>query len=127
MRTCQTEPTVHYHLPVILTSLEIDRAQFERATGWALKPQGACKGEICVPLMEQPEDIDATVLSERLGMALVRDEKHGVWALGSETIGRRALSTAEASDFTLPDWRGEEFTLSSLRGEKVFLLAWASW
>jgi hypothetical protein len=112
---------------VILTSLDIDPVQFERATGWALKPQGACKGEICVPLLTKPEDVDANVLSDRLGMALVRDEKHGIWALGSETIGPRALSTAEASDFTLPDWRGEEFTLSSLRGQKVFLLAWASW
>jgi hypothetical protein len=112
---------------VILTSLELDRPQFERATGWALKPQGACKGEICVPLLAKPEDVDATVVSERLGMALVRDEKHGVWALGSETIGPSVLSTAQASDFTLPDWRGNEFTLSSLRGQKVFLLAWASW
>jgi hypothetical protein len=112
---------------MILTSLDIDRAQFERATGWALKPQGACKGEICVPLSGKPEEVDANVLSEHLGMALVRDDKHGVWALGSETIGARALSTAEASDFTLPDWRGEQFTLSSLRGQKVFLLAWASW
>jgi len=112
---------------VILTSLDIDHAQFERATGWALKSQGACKGEICVPLLAKPEEVDANVISERLGMALVRDEKHGVWALGSETIGPSALSTAQASDFTLPDWRGGEFTLSSLRGQKVFLLAWASW
>jgi hypothetical protein len=112
---------------VILTSLDIDAAQFERATGWALKAQGACKGEICVPLLTKPEDVDANVLSDRLGMALVHDEKHGIWGLGSETIGERALSTAEASDFTLPDWRGQEFTLSSLRGQKVFLLAWASW
>jgi hypothetical protein len=112
---------------VILTSLDIDRAQFERATGWALKPQGACKGEICVPLLVEPDKVDAEVLSERLGMALVHDAKHSVWALGSETIGERALSTAEASDFTLPDWHGNPFTLSSLRGQKVFLLAWASW
>lgn len=112
---------------MILTSLDIDRAQFERATGWALKPQGACKGEVCVPLLAKPEEIDANVISERLGMALVHDEKHDVWALGSEAIGSNALSTAQASDFTLPDWRGEPFTLSSLRGQKVFLLAWASW
>ena len=112
---------------MILTSLDIDRASFERATGWALKPQGACKGEICVPLATKPDDVDATVLSERLGMALVHDPRHGVWALGSENIGPSALSTAQASDFTLPDWRGEQFTLSSLRGQKVFLLAWASW
>ena len=112
---------------MILTSLDIDRAQFERATGWALKPQGACKGEICVPLLAKSEDIDANVISERLGMALVHDEKHDVWALGSETIGSNALTTAQASDFTLPDWHGEPFTLSRLRGQKVFLLAWASW
>jgi hypothetical protein len=112
---------------VILTSMDLDRAQFERATGWALKPQGACKGEVCVPLLVKPDEVDATVLSERLGMALVHDSKYGVWALGSETIGGRALSTAEASDFTLPDWQGRSFTLSSLRGQKVFLLAWASW
>lgn len=112
---------------MILTSLDIDHAQFERATGWALKPQGACKGEICIPLLAKSEEIDAKVISERLGMALVHDDKHDVWALGSETISEGALSTAIASDFTLPDWRGEPFTLSSLRGQKVFLLAWASW
>jgi hypothetical protein len=112
---------------VILTSLDLDHDAFERATGWALKPQGACKGEICVPLLTKPEDVDATVISERLGMALVHDPKHDIWALGSETIGARALSTAEASDVTLPDWHGNSFTLSSLRGQKVFLLAWASW
>jgi hypothetical protein len=119
--------TKRYHLRVLLTTLDIDKDQFERTTGWALKPQGACKGEVCVPLLVPPEDVNAEVLSERLGMALVHDAAHGVWALGSETIAGRALSTAVASDFTLPDWKGGSFTLSSLRGQKVFLLAWASW
>jgi hypothetical protein len=112
---------------VILTSLQIDKDAFERTTGWALKPQGACKGEICVPLLAEPDKVDAEVLSDRLGMALVHDPKHGIWSLGSETISGRALSTAVASDFTLPDWKGASFTLSSLRGQKIFLLAWASW
>ena len=112
---------------MILTSLALDHDRFERATGWALKPQGACKGEICVPLLAELDEVDANVISDRLGMALVHDEKHGVWALGSETIGPGALSTAQAPDFTLPDWQGRDFTLSSLRGQKVFLLAWASW
>ena len=116
-----------YDVRMILTSLDIDRARFEQATGWALKPQGACKGEICVPLGAKADAIDAELLSSRLGMALVHDAKNGVWALGSETIGPGALSTAEASDFTLPDRRGDRFTLSSLRGQKILLLAWASW
>jgi hypothetical protein len=110
---------------MILTSLDLDKAAFEKHTGWALKPQGACKGDLCVPLGQ--EGFDVRVAAERLGMALVHDEDAGVWALGPETVGGRALSTVEAPDLELPDRSGETFTLSSLRGQKVFLLAWASW
>jgi peroxiredoxin len=39
----------------------------------------------------------------------------------------RALTTAEAPEFTLPDANGLPFTLSSLRGQKVVMVAWASW
>jgi hypothetical protein len=114
---------------VILTSLDVDVAEFERRTGWALKPEGACKAEMCVPLHTSTEDghIDARVLSERMGMPLVPDEKHGLWALGPDTAGGRALASAEAPELELPDRNGAPFRLSSLRGMKVFLLAWASW
>ena len=114
---------------MILTSLDVDVADFERRTGWALKPQGACKAEMCVPLFEEVAGgrVDAHVLSERLKMPLVADEKHGVWALGPDGVAGRALASADAPDLTLPDREGNEFRLSSLRGLKVFLLAWASW
>jgi hypothetical protein len=113
---------------VILDTLDVDVAAFERRTGWALKPQGACKAEMCVPMPAATgERVDAAVLSERLGMPLVQDASHGLWALGPETVGGRALPSAEAPELVLADWRGEEFRLSSLRGLKVFLLAWASW
>jgi hypothetical protein len=114
---------------VILDSLVVDTASFEARTGWAIKPQGACKAEMCVPMPKGSDGdstIDAAVLSERLGMPLVADEKHGLWALGPETLGR-ALASAEAPDLVLPDRNGAEFDLSSLRGLKVLLLAWASW
>lgn len=113
---------------MILSSLDVDVAELERRTGWVLKPQGACKADWCVPLPPvEGGRIDASVLSERLGMPLVHDETHALWALGPETIGGRALATAVAPDLTLPDWHGAPFTLSSLRGLKVLLLAWASW
>ena len=110
---------------MILTSLEIDPKEFEARTGWAFKPQGACKDVRCVPLPKD-EPLTATTISERLGMPLVHDPEVGLWALGPES-GGRALTSAEATDFTLPDWRGEDFMLSSLRGQKVLLLSWASW
>jgi hypothetical protein len=115
---------------VILDSLEISRAEFEWRTGWVLRPDGACKGHLCVPVAagaDRAEVLDVRSLAERLGMALVRDDAHGVWALGPETVGGRALAGADAPELALPDWRGGEFRLSSLRGRKVLLLAWASW
>lgn len=113
---------------MILTSLDVDVAEFERRTGWAIKPQGACKAEMCVPLFEPVgATVDARLLSERLGMPLVADDKHGLWALGPDTAAGRALASAEAPELVLPDRNGDEFRLSSLRGLKVFLLAWASW
>ena len=35
---------------MILADLDIDTTVFHRGTGWDVKPQGACKGEVCVPV-----------------------------------------------------------------------------
>jgi len=113
---------------MILDSLDVDVSSFEIRTGWAIKPQGACKAEMCVEMPEGSDSptIDGRILAKRLGMPLVPDTTHGLWALGPETLGR-ALSSAEAPELILPDRGGIEFRLSSLRGLKVLLLAWASW
>jgi hypothetical protein len=112
--------------PMILESLRIDPLDFERRTGWALKPEGACKGDRCVPLPAGADRFDARTLADRLGMPIVGDEATGLWSLGPEA-GERALASAEAPDFTLPDPEGRPFRLSSLRGTKTVLVAWASW
>ena len=117
---------------MILTDLEVDLATFEARTGWTIKPEGACKAEHCVPL---PPDVLAAdgrlsigAVAEHLGMPLVHDEAHHLWALGPDTaITGRALTTAVAPELELPDFDGNSFRLSSLRGQKVMLVAWASW
>lgn len=114
---------------MILESLRVDPADFA-ATGWSIEPQGACRGDVCVPLPAHATSkgrIDVAVVAERLGMPLVHDDDHQVWALGPATVGGRALATASAPELTLPDVDGRAFALSSLRGRKVLLLAWASW
>lgn len=117
---------------MILTELVVDRAAFETATGWAIKPEGACRGEVCVPLSPAARTadgrLDVAVVAERLGMPLVSDHERGLSALGPETaVTGRFLTTAVAPELELPDADGNLFKLSSLHGQKVLLIAWASW
>ena len=112
---------------MIVDQQRISRTAFEQGTGWALKPQGACRGDVCVPLPGEtdPETVDVAAVAQRLGMPLVTDEATGLRALGPASIGGRVLATAEAPELVLPDLDGVEFALSSLRGQKVVLVAWA--
>jgi hypothetical protein len=105
---------------MILDTLDIDADGFAGATGWAITPEGACKGDVCVPLGGA---FEFASVAARLGMAIITDE--GVTAIGPDTIGGRALVSAQAPDLTLPDIDGNEFQLSSLLGTKVLLVAWS--
>ena len=117
---------------MLLFDLAVDPNAFEARTGWAIKPQGACAGDICVPLPDTIGNSDGTIrielVAERLGMPIVAEPAHGVWALGPATqpVGRM-LTNAECPDLELPDAAGNRFKLSSLRGKKVLLVAWSSW
>jgi len=111
---------------MLLRSLQVPKGQFEVGTGWQLKPQGACQGDICIPLSQPAGDsVDVVHVAKDIGMPLVEESKHGLWALGPPAIGSRALASAQAADLRLPDLSGKEFRLSSLLGQKVLLYAWA--
>ena len=117
---------------MLLDELVVDPEALTARTGWSVKDEGACKADVCVPL---PPDaraadgrVDVQVLARRLGMPLVSDEEHGIWALGPETaVTGKALTSAVAPELVLPTIDGDAFHLSSLRGQKVLLVAWASW
>ncbi|MEA3078533.1 MAG: hypothetical protein QOF60_3441 [Actinomycetota bacterium] len=116
---------------MILDSLAVDAGAFATRTGWAIKPEGACRGEVCVPLPSEVRNADGSldvgVLAQRLGMPLLHDNANSLWALGPSTVTGKALTTAEAPSVTLPDLDGDPFDLATLRGQKVLLVAWASW
>ena len=107
----------------------------EAATGWTLKPEGACLGDVCVPIPRGREaefvrlrQFNITALAHHLGQPVVRDDAHGVWAIGDSAEARaRRLTSLQAPDFTLPDIDGKFHSLSDYRGRKVFLASWASW
>ena len=112
---------------MILGSLRTDRQAFEQRTGWRLSAEGACKGEVCVPLASPVEGntVDIEALARAIGLPIVEEPAVGIWSVGPETIGGRTLTTAVAPDLRLPDLAGNEFALSSLRGQKVLIVAWA--
>lgn len=112
---------------MISKTTRVETPEFERGTGWAIKPEGACRDDRCVPLPQPMSDaVDLRVIAELLNMPLVHDESVGLWCLGPEA-GGKALTSATAPELELPDWRGDTFRLTSLRGQKVLLIAWAPW
>ena len=106
---------------MIVDRLDIGAEDFQEATGWEIKPEGACKAEVCVPLADGGFDLLA--VAERLGMAVVSEP--GLWAVGPETLTGRALANADASDFHLPDLDGNDFHIKTLQGQKVLIVSWA--
>ena len=115
---------------MIVDRLDPTSGEFARGTGWELKPEGACRAEVCIPLPKSVRSADGRVdlpaVADALGMGVVADEAHGLWAIGPAS-GGRALTTAVVPEITLPDRYGAPFTLGSLKGTKVFLATWASW
>ena len=107
----------------------------ERATGWTLKPEGLCKGDVCVPVprTRTSEFVDGGRINVaqfwlHMDLPLVHDEAGETWVLGESATARSAqLRSLEAPDFSLPDLGGRKHSLSAQRGKKVLLVSWASW
>lgn len=115
---------------MIFSSLRVTAAEFSSTTGWDAKPEGMCRGELCVPAPGALTDgtVDVEVAAGRLGMPIVHDAVHGVWSLGPATATGRTLSSAIARfPSSLIDAMGRGFDFASLRGRRVIMIAWASW
>jgi hypothetical protein len=116
---------------MILTELNhVSAAEFAAGTGWEPKPEGLCRGEICVPApgaLRSDGTVDVASAAARLKMPMIHDETHGLWALGPGSSSGHQLSTAVAADPELMDRDGHPFRLSSLHGRKVLLVAWSSY
>ena len=107
----------------------------EEATGWALEPEGLCRGEVCVPVSMNAQeplvrdgDFNVSAFWRHMSRPLARDARGGTWFLGDSTDELRSrLISLDAPDFTLPDLEGRDHSLRDYRGTKVFMTAWASW
>lgn len=121
--------------------LWIPLADLERSTGWTAKPEGLCRGEICVPVPAarkadwldghdgEGRRLDFAAFAAHLGHPVVRDGERGVWAFGppADRGAASASGPVAAPEFRLPDLDGTLHSLSDYRGKKVLLYCWSSW
>jgi hypothetical protein len=117
--------------------LWLSLSDLRATTGWELKPQGACLGEVCVPIPAGREtdfiradrnQFNLTALARQLNQPVVHDDAYAVWFFGEAVNARgNAWQSLQAPDFTLPDLDGQLHSLSEYRGRKILLVSWASW
>jgi peroxiredoxin len=111
----------------------LDPGSLESTTGWVLKPEGLCRGSVCVPVRDREAlvvdgAIDVVAFAAALGCPVVVDADERVIAVGAPVAERvAAMESLDASDFELPRLSGEPFRLSSGSGRKRVVATWASW
>lgn len=100
-------------------------------TGWSVKPEGLCLGDVCVPAREAIDadgNVDLVAFAELTGRPIITDLNESALSLGAPSESRGAdLHTLQAPDFGLPDLTGAMHSLSDYRGKKILLAAYASW
>ena len=102
----------------------VSRDDLARATGWELKPEGLCRGPVCVPWKSPDGDeVDLHAAAKALGRAFVH--AHGVAALAGDPMGKGQRSSID--ELELPDLDGNVVRMSDFAGRKRLLVAWASW
>ena len=112
-------------------ALWILKANLPSINGFELKPQGACREDICIPIpraMMRGDYFNLTAFAQKVGQRVVVDADARVWSFGEIPVVRGAfLESRVAPDFSVPDRKGRPVRLSQFRGKKVLVVTWASW
>ena len=87
------------------------------STDWELTPEGACIGEMCIPipdgregefLTEDGKLFNLPALERTMGWPMVHDEAHSVWLFGEGAAAGRRLARSAASAGLHPSGPGGE-------------------
>ena len=132
---CAEKTTRNVAADIRNDGLWLGAADLERVSGWSFKPEGFCKGDVCIPVpssrraeLVSGQSLNLVALAGLLDQPVVADTANHAWSIGEASAERRrVLRSLNAPDFTLPDLSGRMHWLSDYRGKRVFLVSWASW
>ena len=114
---------------VIDQNLWVQKQDLPRINEFEVKPQGACRADVCIPLSKTLKNGDwfnLTGFAGKLGEKVVADQN--VYSFGEIPVLRGGFyNNRIAPDFAVPDRKGKVVHLSDFRGKKTLVITWASW
>jgi hypothetical protein len=109
--------------------LWVRASDLPRINEFEVKPQGACRADVCIPLskdLKQGEWFNLSGFARKVHESVVEDS--GVWSFGEVPVLRGSfVNSRMAPDFAVPDRKGRIVHLSDFRGKKALVVTWASW
>jgi hypothetical protein len=112
-------------------ALWVPKNDLLKINGFEIKPQGACRADICIPIpraMMRGDLFNLTAFATRVGQKFIADPAARVWSFGEIPVVQGAyVESRIAPDVGVPDRKGRTVRLSQFRGKKVLLVTWASW
>jgi hypothetical protein len=109
--------------------LWVRKTDLPRINDFEVKPQGACREDLCIPIAKdllKGDYFNLSGFARKVGEVSVRDEN--VWSFGEIPVVRGSFTGSRiAPDFAVPDRKGKLVHLNDFRGRKVLVVTWASW
>jgi len=112
-------------------ALWIRKRDLARINGFTLKPEGACRADLCIPIpkaMLHGDYFNLSAFAKKAGQAVVAAPGARVWSFGEmQALGGGLSNSRIAPDFDVPDRLGRPVHLAGFRGKKALVVTWASW
>ena len=109
--------------------LWVRKSDLPKINDFEVKPQGACRADLCIPIAKdllKGDYFNLSGFARKIGEVAVADSN--VWSFGEIPVLRGSFTESRiAPDFAVPDRKGKIVHLNDFRGKKVLVVTWASW